>query len=96
MQGEQQVLLLSRGLHHSGIGQDDGGVFVASSHAVDHDTIQHTRLEVFLLHVEIGVGDAVVEDAFRYFQLRALLLHGNQQLCERHVCPWAYDVLEIE
>lgn len=53
-------------------------------------------LQVLLLHVEIAVWDSVVEDAFRDFQFRTLLLHGDEELRQLLVGVWTNIVLEVE
>ena len=93
---QQQVLLLCRRLHHTRVGQDDGLILEAARLAVDHDTIEHTRVQVLLLHIDVRAGDTVVEDALRYLHFRTLLLHRDQQPVERLVGKGRHDVLEVE
>ena len=95
-QREQQVLLLGRRLHHARVGQNDGGVLVALGHAVNHDAVQLARVHVFLLHVDVAVGDSVVEHALGNFQFGALLLHRDEQLGDFHVGLGPHIVLKIE
>ena len=53
-------------------------------------------VQVFLLYVQVAPRYAVVEHAFGYFQLRAFLLHREQQTRKRHVGVRPYDVLEVK
>ena len=71
-------------------------VFIAGRHAVNHDAIELTGLHVLLLHIEVAVGDAAIEDAFGYLQFRALLLYRDKQLGHLLVGYRAYLVLEYE
>ena len=56
---------------------------------------QYTTIHILLLHIQVAIGNTIVEDTLWNLQLRTLVLHGKQQLVERQVCPGAYDVLEI-
>ena len=93
---EQQVFLFRRRLQHAGVGQDDGGVFEAVGHPVYHDAIEHARLQVLMLYIEVGFGNAVVEHPFGYLQFRAFLFHGREQFGHLVVGCRSYVVLEIE
>ena len=95
-QGEQQVLLLGCGLEHSRVGEDDGLVLVGACHPIYHDAVELARLGVLLLHVDVAVGDSVVEYTFGNLQLGALLLHGDEQLHDFHVGVGTDVVLEVE
>ena len=78
IQCQQQVLLLFRRLDASRVGQDDGSILVAAIHAVYHDAIEHATIQVFLLYIEVRVGNAVIEDALRNLYLGVRLLHGDE------------------
>ena len=93
---KQQVLLLGCALHHTRVGQDDGLVLVAACHAVDHDAVQHTRLQILLLYVDVRSWYAVVEYSFWYLHLRTLLLHTQQQAIEVLIGPRTHYILEVE
>ena len=88
------MLLLSRRLHHARVGEDDRLVFVTACLTVDHDTVEHTRVQVFLLHVDVRPRDTVIEDALGDLEFRTLLLHRDQQLVEREVGFWIDHILE--
>ena len=51
------------------------GVFYASVNLVDDDIIEHSGRGIFALHVEVHVGNAVVEYAFGNFERRRCALH---------------------
>ena len=93
---EQQVFLLRRRLQHSRVGEDDGGIFIAVGHLVDHDAVEHACLQVFFLHIDVALGDAVIEDALGNFEFRTLLLHRNKQLTDFSLRLWSDIVLEIK
>ena len=95
-QCQHEVLLLCRRLQHARVGQNDGRILIAVGHPVDHDSVEFARLHIFLLHIEVAVGDAVVEDTLGDFQFRTLLLHRDEQLGDLHVGLRTYVVLEIE
>ena len=90
------MFLLGRTLQHTRVGEDNGGILIAVGHAIDHDAVQLARLEVFLLYVEVAVGDSVIEDSLRDFQLRTLLLHRDEKLCQLHVGAGTDVVLKVE
>ena len=90
------MLFLGGTLQHARVGEDDGCIFITVGHAIDHDAVELTRLQVFLLHIEVAVWNAVIEDSFWDFQFRTLLLHGEQELSQFLVGTRAYVVLEIE
>ena len=95
-QGKQKVLLLGGRLQHARVGKNDGLVFVRTSHTIYHYTIQFARIEVLLLHIKVGIGDAVVENALRNLKLRTLLLHRHQHQANLLVGVRADGVLEIK
>ena len=73
------MLLLGGRLKHARVGEDDGCIIVTVGHLVDHDAIEHAGVQVFVLHVDVALGDAVVENALGNLQLRTLLLHRDKQ-----------------
>ena len=83
-------------LQHTRVGKDDGGIFVAVGHTVNHDTVEFACLQVFLLHIEVAVRNAIIEDTFRNFEFRALLFHGDEQLGKFLVGIRPHVVLKIE
>ena len=93
---QHEVLLLGCTLQHSRVGKDDGGIFVAVCHAIDHDAVELSCIQILLLHIEVAVRDSIVEDAFRDFQFRTLLLHGYEELCQLLVGVRTYIILEVE
>ena len=93
---QQQVFLLCRCLNAARVCQDNSSIVVAASHAVNHNAIQHTTLQVFLCHIKVRAGDAIVEDAFRNLHLRVLLLHRKQQLLEGDKGTRSNDFLKEE
>ena len=90
------MFLLSRALHHARVGKDDGLILVASRHAIDHDAVKHTCVQVFLLHIDVGCWNAAVEFSLGNFQFRALLFHSEQQSVEVLVGLRTNHVLEVE
>ena len=96
VEGEQQVFLLGGRLQHARVGQDDGGVLVAVGHAVYHDAVELAGLHVLALHVEVALRQSIVEDALRYLQLGALLLHRDEELRHLLVGARTQVVLEVE
>lgn len=91
-----EVLLLCRGLQHARVGKDNGLVLVAAGHAVDHDIVEFARLHVLLAHVDVGLRNAIIEHALRYFQLRAFLFHRQHELRELELGMGGNVVLEVE
>ena len=80
----------------AGVGQDDGGIVIAAVHAVDHDAVESTRIQILLLDIEVGARNAVVEDTFGNLHLGILLLHRDQQLAERDESLGTDNLLEEE
>ena len=95
-QVQHEVLLLRRRLKHARVGKDDGLVLIAVGHPIHHYIIKVSRLQVFLLYIKVGIGNAVIEDPFGYLQLRTFLLHGDEQLGDVLLCARPDVVLEIE
>ena len=90
------MLLLGCGLHHARVGQNDGGILVTARHPVDHDTVKHAGLHVFLLHVDVTARNTVVESALGNLQFRTLLFHRQEQLVERLIGLRSDDILKIK
>ena len=90
------MFLLCCRLHHTRVGQDNGLIFVTARHAIDHDAVEHTRIEVFLLNVDVRARDAAIEHALWNLKFRAFLLHTQQQLIETAVSHRTNYILEIE
>ena len=95
VQRQQQVFLLGCRLQHSRVGEDDGGILISARHLVDGDAIQLARCHVLLLHIQVAIGDSVVEYSLGYLQLGVLLLHREQQLAKRLVGVRHNHILEI-
>ena len=75
VQGEQQVFFLCCGLQHTRVGKDDGGILITAVHLVYHNAVELARHKVFLLHIEVGARNTVVEYSFRNLEFRTFLLH---------------------
>ena len=90
------MLLVGCRLKHSGVGEDDSLILIAFRLAVDHDIVELSRIHVLLLYIYISLWNAIVEDAFRYLELRTLLLHRQHQLCEMHLRIRTNIVFEVE
>ena len=82
-------------LHASRVSQYDLCIFVSVRHAVYHDAVEHTRLQVLLLYVKVISRNLVVEDAFGNLQFRRLLLHAIYQCTQFHGGLGGHLVLEI-
>ena len=90
------MFLLGRTLQHTRVGEDNGGILIAVGHAIDHDAVELSCIHILLLHIEVAVRDSIVEDAFRDFQFRTLLLHRYEELCQLLVGVRTYIILEVE
>ena len=90
------MLLFCRGLQHSRVGKDDGGILISARHLIYGDAIKFARVHVLLLHIKVAVGDTIIKYALWNFQLGVLLLHRQQQLAKRLVCVGHHHILEIE
>ena len=95
-QRQFQVHLVGRALQSCAVGQHNLRVVVAVRVRIDHHAIEHTRLAVLVLHVEVVAWYFAVEDAFRDVQLGALLLHAPRQSREFAGGIGANPILEDE
>ena len=84
------MLLLCRGLQHSGVCQNDCRILVTIRHFIYHDAVEHTCLHIFLLDIEVAIRYSVIENAFWNLQFRALLPHGKEQLGKLLCGVWSY------
>ena len=78
-QVERQVHLVGRHLQSARIGQHNLRAVEALVRLVDNELVEHTRLHVLLLHVDVHVGHTVVEHALGNLHRRRSLFHANQQ-----------------
>ena len=72
------MFLLCSSLYATGVRQNNGGILVVVVHAVDHNTIKHATVQVFLLYIEVRARNAVIENTFGNLHLRVLLLHRDE------------------
>ena len=72
------------------------GIVHAVSHVVDNHIIEHTRLFIFMLDIEIHPRHTVVKHALWYIRFRCILKNGKTQLQQILLCLWGYIILEIE
>ena len=64
------------------VGQHDLCLLEALVGLVDDGLVEHARLRIFLFHVEVDVGHAVVEDTLGDFHRGRLLLHAEEERSE--------------
>ena len=78
-QREPEVHLVGRALQSSAVCQYNLDVVVAARVGVYHHSIEHSRVFVLMLYIEVVAWNLTIKDTFWNVQLRALLLHAPSQ-----------------
>ena len=72
------MLLIRSHLQPSRVRFNDLGIFKAFLKIIDQHIVEHTRLAVLMLHVQVISFYLIVEHPLRYIQFRRFLFHGDK------------------
>ena len=92
---QNQVLLVGTRLQPTRIGKDDVGIVHTVAHVVDDAIVEHTRLLVLVVHIEIHALHPIVEHALGNVQFGRLLANGEQQRHQLLLRIRCYHVLHM-
>ena len=95
-EGEAEVELVGRHFEAGGVGQHDLCAVETLVGLVDDGVVEHPRLGVLPFHVDVGVGDTVVEDALGDLHRRLRDFDGRGQCTEPLLGIGRNGVLEVE
>ena len=95
-QREPEVHLVGCALQSSAVCQYNLDVVVAARVGVYHHSIEHSRVFVLMLYIEVIAWNLTIKDTFWNVQLRALLLHAPRQTRKLTGSVWTDPVLEHE
>ena len=70
-------MLVGRRLQAGRIGHHDLRILKALVHLVNNHLIEHARLGILVIHIDVDIGDAAIKHAFGNLDSRARLLHRH-------------------
>ena len=89
------MLLVGTRLQFSRIGKNDVGIVHTIAHIVDDAVVEHTRLLVLVVHIEIHALHPIVEHTFGNIQLGRLLTNGEKQRHQLLLCIRCHHILHM-
>ena len=79
------------------VGYGDGGIFdVGAVKDIDGDTVEHTRIIVLVINVDVVVVDLLVEDAFGNLEFGRGVLDANEDGIHLRIGQREHTVLKEE